>query len=222
MKRFLFRLACVVFFVAAGPLQAQSAGKGYIELTSAPKPAARGEVIEFFIYACPHCAGFHAQVEAWRKRLPAGTVYRRVPVAFRQDLAPHVQMYYALESIGRADDVHAKLFDAIWDKKMPLRQPEEQADFLAKLGVDRKRYLDALQSFQVQAKVRESAKMVHTYKLDSVPALAINGRYLTGVAIAGTNTEALRVAEQLLAGQTVQRGRPADDAPVPGGGGSSN
>ena len=221
MHRWTKRLIWAVAFFA-GTLSAQTGGKGYVEITGAPKPAGSIEVIEFFTYACPHCAAFRAEVDAWRSRLPSNAVYRRVAIAFNQASVPHAQMYYALEALGRVNDLHPKVFEAVHNLRVPLHKPEDQADFFAKSGIDRKRYLDAYNSFGVQAKVKEGMQMAKTYRLDNVPALAINGRYVTGPAMTGGNAETVRIASQLLSGNTaVRQGAPADDRPSAGGGASN-
>ena len=58
------------------------------------------EVIEFFWYGCPHCYDFEPELSSWVKRQPKDVVFRRVPVAFRDDFMPHSQLFYALEAIG--------------------------------------------------------------------------------------------------------------------------
>lgn len=221
MRRWIKRIIWAMALFA-GSLSAQTSGKGYVEITGVLRPAGNIEIIEFFTYACPHCAAFRAEVDAWRSSLPKGTVYRRVAIAFNQVAVPHAQMYYALEALGRVSDLHPKVFEAVHNVRVPLNKPEDQADFFAKSGIDRKRYLDAYNSFGVQAKVKEGMQMAKTYRLDDVPALAINGRYVTGPAMTGGNAETVRIASQLLSGSTaVRQGAPADDRPSAGGGASN-
>lgn len=46
-------------------------------------PSNQVEVIEFFSFACPHCAHLEPTLQSWRKTMPKGVVFRRVPVVFR-------------------------------------------------------------------------------------------------------------------------------------------
>ena len=72
-------------------------GKHYTRITP-PVPAGTAEkieVVEFFWYGCPHCHAFEPQLEAWIKVLPSDVLFRRVPVAFRQDpFVAHQKLYY--------------------------------------------------------------------------------------------------------------------------------
>ena len=77
------------------------------------------EVLEFFWYGCPHCHDFEPELSAWIKRQSKDVVVRKVPVAFRDDLLIHSQLFYALESLGRSD-LHAKVMDAMHVSKKKL------------------------------------------------------------------------------------------------------
>jgi protein dithiol oxidoreductase (disulfide-forming) len=57
------------------------------------------EVIEFFWYGCPHCFDFDPEIMAWEKRQAKDVVFRQVPIAFREELMPHSQLFYALEAL---------------------------------------------------------------------------------------------------------------------------
>ena len=69
-------------------------------------PAGKVEVVEFFGYWCPHCASFEPSFHAWTKKVPAHVVVRRNPVAFRDDNVPLQRLYFAIEAMGRIDDLH--------------------------------------------------------------------------------------------------------------------
>ncbi len=113
-------------------------------------PAGKVEVIEFFWYGCPHCYEFEPTLEAWVKKQGDNIVFKRVPVAFRDDFLPHSKMYYALYALGLAEKVTPAVFNAIHKQKNYLLTPQAQADFLATQGVDKKKYMDAYNSFTVQ------------------------------------------------------------------------
>jgi thiol:disulfide interchange protein DsbA len=52
------------------------------------------------------------------------------------------------------------------------------ADWLAKQGVDMAKYDATYRSFTVESKLRRAAQMSQAYRLDGVPALAVQGRYV--------------------------------------------
>ncbi|NBO87068.1 MAG: thiol:disulfide interchange protein DsbA/DsbL, partial [Burkholderiaceae bacterium] len=52
------------------------------------------EVIEFFWYGCPHCFEFEPDLKAWLKRQNKDVVFKKVPIAFRDELMPHSLLFY--------------------------------------------------------------------------------------------------------------------------------
>src|SRR5215203_3544171 len=101
------------------------------------------EVVEFFQYSCPHCMSYDPVLQGWRKGLPADVDYRRVPISWDDKSVPHVRIYYTLEALGKTNELHSKVFEAVQVKRMPMVKPEEIADFMAANGIDRKQWLDA-------------------------------------------------------------------------------
>ncbi len=63
------------------------------------------EVIEFFSYACPHCADFEPALQDWLKRKPKDVDYKAVPMVFRDNWKPPAKLYYTLETMGAAGQV---------------------------------------------------------------------------------------------------------------------
>src|SRR5574339_634003 len=71
----------------ATPLHAQPpvADKEY-KLINPPQKTESGkqiEVVEFFSYACPHCADFEPYLQSWEQRKPKDVAFKMVPMVFR-------------------------------------------------------------------------------------------------------------------------------------------
>jgi len=176
-------------------------GTHYVRL-SQPLPADTGkiEVIEFFWYGCPHCNSFEPALDAWAKKLPADVAFKRVPVAFREEpFGAHQRIYYALEALGQVEAMHRKVFFAIHTERQRLDKPADIAAFMSKNGIDNAKFLDAYNSFGVQAKQRQARQLTEAYKVGEVPTLGINGRYYTSGALAGSPERSLAVADYLIA-----------------------
>ncbi|MFT0172736.1 thiol:disulfide interchange protein DsbA/DsbL [Paraburkholderia mimosarum] len=189
MKRLLGTLLLSLSLIAgaahATPA-APVAGKDYTILKtpqSLDVPAGKIEVIEFFWYGCPHCNAFDPYLEAWVKKQGPDIVFRRVPVAFRDDFIPHSKMYYALDALGLAQKLTPVVFREIHVNKNYLLTPEEQAKFLATQGVDPKKYMEAYNSFSTQSALQRDKALLDSYKIDGVPTIAIQGKYETGPAM---------------------------------------
>lgn len=156
------------------------------------------EVLEFFWYGCPHCNAFEPAVKEWVKRLPADVVFKKVHVALGPSWAPHQQLYYTLDALGKSAALDDKVFAALHVEQVSLDKPERMADFVAKHGVDRKAFLDTYASFAVQTKMRKATQQAQAWGLDGVPALGVNGKYFTAPSMARGNAQALQVVDHLL------------------------
>jgi thiol:disulfide interchange protein DsbA len=161
-------------------------------------PAGKIEVLEFFSYACPHCSAFEPAIEDWEKKLPADVVLRRVPVAFLMNADNFMHTYYALETTGTVQAVQMKIFNAIHVERQRLDTPENIAAFVGKNGGDATKFLAAFKSFSVATSVTRAKKMMADYKVDSVPTLIVQGRWMTSPSVAGSQERALAVTEQLV------------------------
>jgi len=166
---------------------------GYVTL-AAPQPVdvPRGkvEVIEFFWYGCPHCNAFNPYLEAWLKKQGPGVVFKRVPVAFTPNLVPHSKLYHALQELGAAQrltpivlsEMHRREIQANSENVMVT--PADQAAFLARHGVDSRKFLAAYNSFATQNAIQRDNQLISNYRIDGVPTLIVQGKYKTGPGIA--------------------------------------
>ena len=155
------------------------------------------EVIEFFWYGCPHCYDFEPELNAWLKRQPKDVIFRKVPVAFRDDLMPHSQLFYALEAMGKGDALNDKVMYAMHKENKRLMTENEIADWVTTQGIDRNTFLATYRSFAVVSKARAARQMADTYRIDGVPTVVMQGRYMTSPSIAGTKAKAISVMEHL-------------------------
>jgi thiol:disulfide interchange protein DsbA len=177
-------------------------GTDYVELDPPQSVDTPGkiEVIEFFWYRCPHCYALEPDLEAWVKRLPRDVQFRRVPGILNDDWAVDARIFYALETLGEVDRLQGALFNAIHQGGAVRLRGDAYAkwvaDWLAKQKVDMAKYDGALHSFTVESKLRRATQMARAYRLDGVPALAVQGRYLV---LARTNQkEMLATADSFI------------------------
>lgn len=137
------------------------------------------EVIEFFSYGCPHCSEFHPAISRWATGLPADVVFRRVPVSFgRPPWGSLARLYYALEATGDLAKLDGAVFQAIHSSGSKLYDEQSIVDWVKTQGVDGKKFSDAYNSFGVVSKAKRADQMSQAYRIQSVPALAVDGKYL--------------------------------------------
>ena len=207
----LLSAAATSALLPSGPAFAQAApveGKDFtrVETPQPPGvPAGKVEVLEFFSYACPHCSAFEPAVEAWEKQLPPEVVVSRVPVPFLMNADNFMRTYYALETIGAVQAMQMKIFRGIHIEKKHLEKGEDIAAFVGANGGDAAKFLAAFKSFSVNTSVTRAKKMTADYKVDSVPTLVVQGRWMTSPSQAGSQERALAVVDQLV--QRVRSGK---------------
>lgn len=144
------------------------------------------EVTEFFWYSCPHCDALDPALEAWVKKNADKIVFKRVPIAFRDSFIPQQKLYYTIEALGLTGTMHARVFRAIHKERQQLDTDKQILDFIAKQpGMDVKKFTEVYNSFGVQTKVQRASQLQAAYKVDGVPMIAIDGRYITSPSIIG-------------------------------------
>ena len=200
-KQFL-SLAAVGVAAAAMPGLAVQAQEAKYRTLKAPAPtdaeAGKIEVVEFFWFGCPHCYSLEPLINAWAKKLPPDVVFRRQHVPFRE--TKHQQLFFTLQAMGKdSEKVLGAVFAAIHQQRKRMLDPKEMVEVLAPFGVDAKEFNDTFKSFGVRTRQQRANKLADAYSLDGVPAIGVNGKYLTAPSLAGSNEAALRVVDDLIA-----------------------
>jgi protein dithiol oxidoreductase (disulfide-forming) len=182
--------------LAAEPVE----GKDYRRIQPAQATDSPGkiEVVEFFSYACPHCAQFNPQLMQWAEKLPPGVVFKRVPVLFnRAPWGNLARLYYALEVTGDLPALDQAVFTAMHKEGENLADPRALNEWLVKKNVNIQKFNDAYNAFGVRGRINRGDQMTKGYAIDGVPALAINGMYLINSEL--SHDQQLRIAEALIA-----------------------
>jgi thiol:disulfide interchange protein DsbA len=165
-----------------------------------PQPtedAAKIEVLEFFSYGCPHCAEFNPVLHAWVAKQQGDVVVKKVPITFgRAAWTGIAKLYYTLEVTGDLHRLENDIFKAIHGERQNLFEEKALTEWVVKKGVDPKKFAETFNSFGVMSKVRRGDQMAQTYKIQGVPAIAVEGKFLVG----GKDfNETLATADKLIA-----------------------
>ena len=195
-------LAALVLLFSANIMAAPQAGTEFrptVQTLPTDQPG-KIEVLELFWYGCPHCYHMEPQLAAWVKNLPKDVYFKRVPGLPQPAWAPMAKAYYAMESLGVLEKLHSKLFEAI-HKQRTLRPDDEAAtiDWITKQGgLDRKKVEAAFNSFSMNTKLMKAAQIFRASGATGVPALIIDGKYVSSSTMAGGNSQVLQVADYLV------------------------
>lgn len=174
-------------------------GKEYV-LVQPQQPSSvpnKQEVIEFFWFGCPHCFMLEPSLAKWKESLPATVSFRKVHVPFGN--RHHHKLAVTLAVMGKdTPEIHKKIFEAIHVKNLPVTTSEEMLKILTPAGIDSKKFLEAYNSFSVEAKINQEVNLAKSYSIDSVPVFSVCGAYLTAPHTAGGVDKAFLTIDFLL------------------------
>jgi thiol:disulfide interchange protein DsbA len=187
------------------------AGTNYkVLLPAQPTDVAPGkvEVLEFFWYGCPHCYALDPYLQSWLKNKPSYIEFRRVHVTWGEVHREHAKLFYTLQALGKLDELHGKVFDEIHqahdelyvagDEKATLA---EQERFAKANGINETDFANAWNSFGVQTNVQKADEMGRRYKVEGVPTIVIDGKYVTDVGMAGSQQNVIQIIDDLAASE---------------------
>ena len=199
-RRFLTAVAAASTVLAVAPAVAQRAPPGVVELAPPLPTDSKGkvEVVEFFWYECPHCYALEPSLEAWVKTLPPDVEFRRVPAPFNDRWLISARVYYALEAMGLIDKLHRPLFDAIHKDRLRITDEKQLTEWLQGKGVDVAKFNATLKSFAVEGRLKRAMTLVAGSKIDGVPALMVNGRYVIPAGVGGSEERMLAIASSIV------------------------
>ena len=181
-------------------------GVEYTRITPQPvETGAKVEVREFFWYGCSHCYSLEPSLSKWLKTMPKNAQFVRTPGIFNERWAVHARAYYAFETLGITAKMHGALFHALHADKRPLNDADSLAAFVAEKGGDRKAFLDAYNSFGMQANLNRATQAGRAYNLESVPTLIVDGKYMTNANIAGGFDRVMQVVDFLVKQAAAER-----------------
>src|SRR5450631_944844 len=198
-RKALSPFVALLAFAFAGAAWSQ-AGPPY-SLLNPPQPtdgSGKVEVIEFFWYGCPHCYALEPAVNAWLKTAPKDVVFKRIP-AFPSDAwGRDALMYYTLEAMGLLDTYHEKVFDAIHRDKVNFASNSKRDEWFKANGIDPAKFAEVEKSFAVVSKLARARQLTQSYKVDSVPRIIVNGKYVTSAEQAGGVDKLFPEVDQLI------------------------
>ena len=156
------------------------------------------EVLELFWYGCPHCWYLEPALEAWLKTKPEDVSFRRLPSTASSRWVPHAKAFFAADVMGELDSLHRPLFEALHEQRRRVLNDEQLIDFAAEQGIDEEQFRRAYQSFPVDMRVRKTTDLGRQYGIDGVPAIVVNGKYVTSASQAGSTERMFEVIDSLI------------------------
>jgi thiol:disulfide interchange protein DsbA len=162
------------------------------------------EVVEVFWYGCTHCNALEPFLASWAQNKPEYIEFVRVPVMWGPAHAAHARLFYILQTLNRMD-LHQKVFDTVHKGgNMLVFSTEEvtrkaQLDFAKANGISQEDFDKAWSSFAVNAGLGRAKQLTERYRVDGVPLIVINGKYVTDPGKAGGSGQLIQLINDLAA-----------------------
>ncbi len=185
------RLLLSTLLVSAGLWASQASaqllfteGKDYTVIENPLKlqKAGQKEVIEFFSYACSHCANLDPKITDWAlNKKPKDVGFYQIPAVGGRMWTFLARVKLVANELGLSYDFDKKYFYSIHELNYrPLLGDRSAAiDFIAKAaGVNKQQVEKVWDSPKVEAAIKNSDELWRQAKLDGVPAVIVNGKYL--------------------------------------------
>jgi len=156
------------------------------------------EVRELFWYYCSHCYNLEPLMNAWLKTKPDNVEFVRQPAVYSQRWLNEAIFYFVLEELDLVEKLHEPLFNAIHVQKKKFNSKQSFIDWVASFGVETGKVEKAFDAFSVRIKVNKSKLSTLKYKINGVPTVIVNGKYLTDATHAGSHIDMLKVIDFLI------------------------
>ena len=197
--RVLSLIPIVATLVFSGFTMAADSSQKYVQISNQKQTESDKVVIyEFFWYGCPHCYNLEPTINNIESNLDKDTILIKVPVALRDSWELHAKAYYALQQMKLDDNLHEKVFAEIHVNSNRLDTKEKLANFIREEGYDADKFLNILDSFGTEIRVKKASRLANQYQIKSVPALIINGKYKTSGSYVSSYEELYDVVQLLV------------------------
>ena len=183
------------------PLVGAHAIEGKYQTVKQPQPVAvpgKVEVLELFLYTCPHCYSLEPLLHDWRAALPEDVNFVRMPAVFREDSVPYAKAFYIMQTLELDEGVHNTLFNRIHKHQQDLNNPVALQKFFALEGVDKELFQKSYNSFAVDLLVRKAVEATRNFRIGAVPSMVVNGKYVVTPSLAGGQEGMIKVVNALI------------------------
>jgi thiol:disulfide interchange protein DsbA len=203
-----FVLVATVLMACQGETVAQTIDSSKYQQTREQMTVTTGdkiEVAELFWFGCGHCFALEPALNEWKKTMPVNAEFRKVPAIFSARWEFHGQAFYTMQTLGLPEKAYADFFSAIHVDRKMLNNMNQLVAFLAAYDITKEQIDSAFNSFEVSNKMRAAKKITRQSGANGVPAMVVDGKYLTSQQLGGSTSEMFKVVDQLIVKAAAER-----------------
>lgn len=171
-------LVLSIFFISSAQARDYKEGLDY-EIRATNKTV-EPEIREFFSFFCSHCFAMEKPFSQMAEFFKGKAKFIVNPVGLiGGDVGVESQKAYAVAiNLEIEDELKEELFNRIHVKQDIPEDHDYFAELFESLGVPSEKYEQIYNSFVTQAKVAEYDRYTKEMKIDAVPEIVVNGKYL--------------------------------------------
>lgn len=171
-------LVLSIFFISSAQARDYKEGLDY-EIRATNKTV-EPEIREFFSFFCSHCFAMEKPFSQMAEFFKGKAKFIVNPVGLiGGDVGVESQKAYAVAiNLEIEDELKEELFNRIHVKQDIPEDHDYFAELFESLGVPYEKYEQIYNSFVTQAKVAEYDRHTKEMKIDAVPEIVVNGKYL--------------------------------------------
>lgn len=167
-----------------------------------PQPTQSGEdrieVVEMFFYACPLCNKLEPKINRWVQDQADDVDFRRMPAVVGPTWGDQAKAFYVAQKLGILDKTHQALFKSIHEDGHQYYNELSMMQFFAIQGVSEEEFLALFRLPEIVEQASQARVMTVRYGLKGVPAMIVNGKYITASYYTRNLDEMLRVVDMLI------------------------
>ena len=136
------------------------------------------EVTYAFWYGCNHCFAFDSSINNWASDQPNYVKFAKMPITWGPIHQLHAALYYSIEALKLDSGTHTAVFTTIHKENNFLASEGAIVNFLGKVGADKEKSKQYLNSFAIKQKVSRAIQVSRQVKITSTPMLIVDGKYI--------------------------------------------
>jgi thiol:disulfide interchange protein DsbA len=168
--------------------------------------------VQLFAYDCGVCYSLEQPLAAWLDAHRDEVALVRMPVQWNPRAARLARAFYAADSLGKADEIGAALFEEIHTRGNALDDDDALAGIFARFGIDRAELERVVAAPTTEASASRARTLEDGFGITTVPSVVVGGELVTDRVLAGTPERMLAIVEQLV--ECVERERKSPEVPV--------
>lgn len=182
-------------------------GKHYkvIETPARTADPSKIEVVEAFWYGCSHCRTFDPSMQAWAEKQAGDVNVVYLPAMWNKSMEAHARIFYAAQNLNIESKLRKPMFDTLKEEyrkknRAALTDIDDITAFVkTHTGVEADVFTKQYNSFGVTSQVKKAASNARSYKITGTPEMVVDGKYVVSASLAGSQSNMLKVVDQLVA-----------------------